>query len=120
MNLTLEQAARAKAAGRDLHPLANIASMPDAAQMKPWNMTVGIAVGLLVGILFWWSSYVPNKGMFQQLQLVLFPPVIAILIISARNRRKKMATMTPRLLLGTSVVGFGEGLLDTNPCSFAV
>jgi hypothetical protein len=63
--------------------------------MKPWNMTVGIAIGLLVGVLLWWSSYVPSAGIFQNPQLVIVPAAIAIFIVSVRNRRKKVGPYDP-------------------------
>ncbi len=66
--------------------------------MKPWNMTFGIAVGLTVGILLWWSSYVPSKGIFQNLQLIVVPAAIAIVIVSVRNRRKKVGPYNPKTI----------------------
>lgn len=63
--------------------------------MKPWNMTVGIAIGLVIGVLLWWGNYVPSKGMFQNPQLVIVPAAIAILIVSVRNRRNKVGPYDP-------------------------
>ena len=66
--------------------------------MKPWNMTVGIAVGLVIGVLLWWSNYVPSEGMVQNPQLVIVPAAIAILIVSVRNKRKKVGAYDPGVI----------------------
>jgi hypothetical protein len=72
--------------------------MHHAARMKPWNLMVGMAIGLAIGVLLWWSSYVPSKGMFQNPQLIIVPAAIGILIVSARNRRKKVGTYDPEVI----------------------
>ena len=66
--------------------------------MKPWNMNVGIAIGLVIGVLLWWSSYVPGKGVFQNEQLVLTPAAIGAVIVGMRNRRKKVGPYDPKLV----------------------
>ena len=66
--------------------------------MKPWNMNVGMMIGLAVGTLLWWSSYVPGAGMFQNLQVVIVPAAVAILIVSVRNRRKKVGPCDPKII----------------------
>ena len=66
--------------------------------MKPWNMTVSVAVGLVVGVLLWWSSYVPSKGVLQNPQLVIVPMAIAIVIVSMRNRRRKVGPYDPETI----------------------
>lgn len=66
--------------------------------MKPWNLTVGIAFGLVVGVLLWWGGFVPSKGIFQNPQLVIAPAAIAILIVSVRNRRKKLGPYDPKVI----------------------
>lgn len=71
-------------------PLADVRSIYDAALMKPWNMVVGIAIGSAVGALAWWSSYVPGAGMFQNMQLILVPIALAIVIVSIRNKHRKV------------------------------
>lgn len=65
--------------------------------MKPWNMTVGITIGLAVGMLLWWSSYVPSKSLFQNPQLVIVPMAIAISIVSIRNKRRKVGPYDPEI-----------------------
>jgi len=66
--------------------------------MKPWNMTVAIVIGLVVGVLLWWGSYVPSEGIFQNPQLVIGPAAIAILIVAVRNRRKKVGPYDPEVI----------------------
>lgn len=58
--------------------------------MKPWKTSVGLAVGLVIGVLVWWSSYVPADGLLQKPQLVVVPAAFGILIVNIRNRRKKV------------------------------
>ncbi len=66
--------------------------------MKPWNITVGTAIGLVVGVFVWWGSYVPGEGLLQNPQLVIVPAAFAILIVSARNRRKKVGLYDPKVI----------------------
>ncbi|UVO53178.1 hypothetical protein [Sphingomonas sp. SUN039] len=66
--------------------------------MKPWNMTVGIVIGLAVGLLLWWGSYVPGAGVFQNLQLIIGPAAVSILIVSVRNKRKKVGPYDPEVI----------------------
>lgn len=61
-------------------------------------MTLGMAIGLAAGLLLWWGSYVPGAGWFQNLQLILVPPAIGILIVSIRNRRKKAGPYDPEVI----------------------
>ena len=74
--------------------------MQDATRVKPWNMIVGITIGLAIGVLLWWGSYAPGEGIFQNLKLVIFPAAIAILIVSVRNRRKKISPYDPEVIVG--------------------
>jgi len=61
-------------------------------------MTVGVAVGLVFGVLLWWSSYAPSKGVLQNPQLVIVPMAIAVLIVSMRNRRRKLGPYDPEII----------------------
>jgi hypothetical protein len=61
-------------------------------------MTAGIVIGLAVGGLLWWGSYVPGAGTFQNPQLVIVPAAIGILIVSARNRQKKGGPYDPEVI----------------------
>jgi hypothetical protein len=62
---------------------------------KPWRMEVGMLAGLAVGLLIWWSAYEPSKGLFQNPQLVLVPAAIGALVVSLRNRRRKVGHYDP-------------------------
>ncbi|MEG3085688.1 hypothetical protein U1707_18770 [Sphingomonas sp. PB2P12] len=66
--------------------------------MKPWNMSVGRATGLVIGSFLWWGSYVPSEGMFQNPQLVIVPAAIGILIVNVRNKRKKVGPYDPEII----------------------
>jgi hypothetical protein len=79
-------------------PIADAAQMHEAGQMKPWNMTVGILIGLLVGVLLWLGNYVPNDGIFQNPKLVIAPAIIAVLIVTVRNRRNKLGPYDPQVI----------------------
>lgn len=79
---------------------ADIEHTPDAPRMRPWNMTVGIAIGLVIGAVLSWGSYVPSEGMFQNPQLVIVPAAIGILIVNNRNRRKQVGQYDPKVVAG--------------------
>jgi len=66
--------------------------------MKPWSMTIGMAIGLAVGALLWWGSYDPGRGIFQNAQLVIGPAALAILIVSLRNKRNKVGPYGPDII----------------------
>ena len=53
---------------------------------------------MVVGVLLWWSSYVPSKGVLQNPQLVIVPMAIAIVIVSVRNRRRKVGPYDPETI----------------------
>lgn len=63
---------------------------------KPWRTDVGALIGLAAGSLVWWSAYEPNAGTFQNPQLVLVPAAIGILVVSMRNKRKKVGPYDPK------------------------
>jgi hypothetical protein len=66
--------------------------------MKPWNMAFGMVIGLAAGLLLWWGSYVPGAGLFQNLQLIVVPAAVGILIVSIRNRRKNVGPYDPEVI----------------------
>ena len=72
--------------------------MRDAARMKPWDMTVAIAIGLVIGAFLWWGSYVPSEGVFQNPQFAIVPAAIGILIVDVRNRRKQVGHYDPKVI----------------------
>jgi hypothetical protein len=65
---------------------------------KPWNMMVGVGIGLIIGALLWWSSYVPGAGLFQNPQILIVPAALGALIVSLRNRRKKVGPYDPDVI----------------------
>lgn len=66
--------------------------------MKPWNMTVGIAIGMVIRVFLWWGSYVPSEGMFRNPQLVIVPAAVGSLIVNVRNRRQKVGPYDPEII----------------------
>ena len=64
---------------------------------KPWNMNIGMLIGLLTGAALW-GSYVPGAGMFQNPQFVIVPAAIAIFVVSVRNKRKKVGPYDPEVI----------------------
>ncbi|RYG98859.1 MAG: hypothetical protein EON58_05800 [Alphaproteobacteria bacterium] len=65
---------------------------------KPWNMGVGIAAGVIVGALIWWNAYVPDAGVFQNPQLIIVPAGMGVLVVSIRNKRKKVGPYDPEVI----------------------
>ena len=57
-----------------------------------------MALGLVGGALLWWSSFVPGAGLFQNPQLLLLPSAMAILVVSIRNKRKKVGSFDPEIM----------------------
>ncbi len=70
----------------------------DLKKPKPWSMGGGMALGLVGGALLWWSSFVPGAGLFQNPQLLLLPSAMAILVVSIRNKRKKVGSFDPEIM----------------------
>jgi peptidoglycan/LPS O-acetylase OafA/YrhL len=66
--------------------------------MKHWSMTIGMAIGLAVGAVLWWGSYDPGEGIFQNVQLVVVPAALAILIVAVRNKRNKVGPYDPDII----------------------
>lgn len=67
----------------------------DIARPRPWRMATGVLGGLLVGATLWWNSYVPGAGLFQNPQLFLIPAALGIVVVSLRNKRKKVGSYDP-------------------------
>jgi hypothetical protein len=65
---------------------------------KPWNMMVGVGTGLIIGALLWRSRYVPGAGLFQNPQILIVPAALGALIVSLRNRRKKVGPYDPDVI----------------------
>ncbi len=69
---------------------------PDGrAKREAWRMEIGMLIGLGVGALLWWRSYLPGGGYFQNLQLLLIPAAAGILIVAVRNKRQRLGYYDP-------------------------
>ena len=79
----------------EIHPMP---IMRDAKKPTPWKMGVGVAIGLLIGVLVWWSAYVPSLGLLQNPNLVLAPSSLGIVIVSFRNWLKKVGPYAPETI----------------------
>jgi hypothetical protein len=69
-----------------------------AVKTRPWNSAAGAAAGSILGAVLWWSSFDPSQGHFQQLHLVIVPAALGVLIVSMRNRRKKVGVYDPEII----------------------
>ena len=65
---------------------------------KPWRIEVGAIVGLAIGFLVWWSAYDAAAGLLQNPQLVIVPAAVGMLVVSWRNRRKKVGPYDPEII----------------------
>lgn len=62
---------------------------------KPWPVEVGMLGGAALGAILWMISFVPGGGIFQNLQLIIGPAAIGILIVALRNRREEVGYYDP-------------------------
>lgn len=69
----------------------------DPAKPKPWRMEVGLGWGFCVGAFAWWWSFVPGGGVFQNLQIIVVPMALGIVIVSWRNKRERVGFHDPAL-----------------------
>jgi hypothetical protein len=70
----------------------------DLTKPKPWRTEAGMICGLALGALLWGSSYVPGAGLFQNFELILFPTAMGILVVTLRNKRKKVGPYDPEII----------------------
>lgn len=77
---------------------AELLTDADIARPSPWRMATGVACGLLVGAALWWNSYIPGAGLFQNPQLFLIPAALGIVVVSIRNKRKKVGRYDPHVV----------------------
>lgn len=66
---------------------------------KPWRMEFGMLIGLFLGALLWWSSYIPDADLFQNSQLIVIPAAMGILVVTFRNKRKKVGPYDPETIM---------------------
>ncbi|MBO9579991.1 MAG: hypothetical protein J7498_03790 [Sphingobium sp.] len=78
--------------------LNDVEAFTDPARPKPWRMEVGFLCGLAVGAVLWWISFLPGGGLFQNLQMLLMPVAVGILIVSLRNRKKSVGFYDPDII----------------------
>ncbi len=64
----------------------------------PWRIELGVIVGLIIGVVVWWSAYDPGAGVFQKPQLLIVPAAFGIAVVSLRNRRKKVGPYDPEVI----------------------
>ncbi|WP_335733286.1 hypothetical protein [Qipengyuania sp.] len=57
-----------------------------------WNMNRGAVIGLLFGLLLWWSEFEPAAGLLQKPHLIVLPAAFGIVIVGLRNRKKKVGS----------------------------
>ena len=65
---------------------------------RPWRIEIGAIIGLVIGFVVWWSVRDPVAGLFQNPQLLISPVAFGILIVSLRNRRKKVGPYDPEII----------------------
>jgi hypothetical protein len=67
-------------------------------KLKPWRIELGATGGLAIGVVIWWSAYDPRAGLFQNPQFVIVPAALGMLVVSLRNRRKKVGPYDPEIM----------------------
>ncbi|MBY6015195.1 MULTISPECIES: hypothetical protein [Sphingomonadales] len=65
---------------------------------KAWSTNRGAAIGLLFGLLLWWSAFEPAEGLFQKPHLIILPAAFGIVIVGLRNRKKKVGSWDPETI----------------------
>lgn len=55
-------------------------------------------VGLLVGALLWWATYLPGAGLFSNLHLLILPAAMGAVVVALRNSRKKVGVYDPKIV----------------------
>lgn len=65
---------------------------------KLWKTDIGMIVGLAIGFAVWWSAYDPTSGLLQNLQLLIIPAALGVLVVVLRNRHKKVGPFDPAII----------------------
>jgi hypothetical protein len=90
--------AKGKATLQELLEQAELVSGDDPTRPKPWPMEAGMFVGLLVGALLWWATYLPGAGLFSNLHLLILPAAMGAVVVALRNSRKKVGVYDPKIV----------------------
>jgi hypothetical protein len=56
-------------------------------KQKPWRLSVGLMIGIVIGIAIWWSAFQPGMGLFQRPQLIVVPTALAALVVILQNKK---------------------------------
>ena len=64
---------------------------------KPWRVEVGLAIGFAVGVFLWSAGGEPFK-LAELCRLIVGPSVVAIAVISASNKLKRVGPYDPEVL----------------------
>ncbi|GAA3888014.1 hypothetical protein GCM10022276_03900 [Sphingomonas limnosediminicola] len=65
---------------------------------KPRRTDIGVIVGIAVGVLIWWTAYDPRAGLLQNLQLIIVPAAFGVVVVTLRNRWKKVGPYDPETI----------------------
>jgi hypothetical protein len=65
---------------------------------KAWRIEAGILCGAVAGAILWMMAFVQGGGIFQNLQLILVPVAVGILVVVLRNRREEVGYYDPENL----------------------
>jgi hypothetical protein len=65
---------------------------------KPWRSELGAIFGLAIGALVWWFAYDPGAGLLQKPQLLIVPAALGVLVVTLRNRSKKVGPYDPDVI----------------------
>jgi len=78
--------------------LDEVEAFTDPARPKPWRMETGFICGLAIGTLLWWWAFLPGGGLFQNLQMLLIPAAVGIVVVSLRNRKMSVGFYDPEIV----------------------
>jgi len=65
------------------------------AKRKPWRVEIGMLCGGVLGVILWMITFVPGGGIFQNLQLIISPAAVGVLVVILRNRREEVGYFDP-------------------------
>lgn len=62
---------------------------------KPWSMNIVMTIGLVVGVVLWLGRYDHRHAIFQNVSLIIVPIATSVVVVSFRNRRKRVGPFEP-------------------------